>query len=31
MVQLTLTIVDWAQKNKKRNLDTMTLSDSDDE
>jgi hypothetical protein len=31
MVQLTLTNVDWAQKNK-RNLDTMTsLSDSDDE
>jgi hypothetical protein len=30
MVQLTLTNVDRAQKNK-RNLDTMTLSDSDDE
>jgi hypothetical protein len=30
MVQLTLTIVDRAQKNK-RNLDTMTLLDSDDE
>jgi hypothetical protein len=30
MVQLTLTKVDNAQKNK-RNLDTMTLSDSDDE
>jgi hypothetical protein len=30
MVQLTLTDVDRAQKNK-RNLDTMTLSDSDDE
>jgi hypothetical protein len=30
MVQLTLTNVDGAQKNK-RNLDTMTLSDSDDE
>jgi hypothetical protein len=30
MVQLTLTNVDWAQKNK-RNLDTMTLLDSDDE
>jgi hypothetical protein len=30
MVQSTLTNVDWAQKNI-RNLDTMTLSDSDDE
>jgi hypothetical protein len=30
MVQLTLTNVDRAQKNK-RNLDTMTLLDSDDE
>ena len=30
MVQLTLTNVDRAQKNK-RNPDTMTLSDSDDE
>jgi hypothetical protein len=30
MVQWTLTNVDRAQKNK-RNLDTMTLSDSDDE
>ena len=30
MVQWTLNNVDWAQKNK-RNLDTMTLSDSDDE
>jgi hypothetical protein len=30
MVQWTLTDVDGAQKNK-RNLDTMTLSDSDDE
>jgi hypothetical protein len=30
MVQVTLTYVDRAQKNK-RNLDTMTLSDSDEE
>jgi hypothetical protein len=30
MMQLILTNVDRAQKNK-RNLDTMTLSDSDDE
>jgi hypothetical protein len=30
MVQLTLSKVDRVQKNK-RNLDTMTLSDSDDE
>jgi hypothetical protein len=30
MIQLTLTNVDRAQKNK-RNLDTMTLLDSDDE